>query len=129
MEINLVNYPALRTGMKALLIFDKKEYMLYDPPVFLTVTLHFYYSLRYKGIVFSNDLLWFYFFRGITTICSFALIGYRGLLRHIPAQQRAPPLPPLPHDARSNRRGGGTGRSPGLQGPGPAIRSGLLSHG
>ncbi|MCE5263167.1 MAG: NADH-quinone oxidoreductase subunit L [Deltaproteobacteria bacterium] len=30
------------------------------------------------GIVFSNDLLWFYFFWEITTICSFALIAYRG---------------------------------------------------
>lgn len=28
------------------------------------------------GIVFSNNLLWFYFFWEITTICSFLLIGY-----------------------------------------------------
>jgi len=30
------------------------------------------------GIVFSNDLLWFYFFWEITTVCSFVLIAYRG---------------------------------------------------
>lgn len=30
------------------------------------------------GIVFANDLLWFYFFWEITTICSFVLIGYKG---------------------------------------------------
>ncbi|MDA8124084.1 MAG: proton-conducting transporter membrane subunit [Deltaproteobacteria bacterium] len=30
------------------------------------------------GVVFSNDLLWFYFFWEITTICSFVMIGYRG---------------------------------------------------
>jgi len=28
------------------------------------------------GVVFSNNLLWFYFFWEITTICSFLLIGY-----------------------------------------------------
>jgi len=30
------------------------------------------------GVVFSNDLLWFYFFWEITTISSFVMIGYRG---------------------------------------------------
>ena len=30
------------------------------------------------GIVFSNDLLWFYFFWEITTVCSFFLIAYHG---------------------------------------------------
>lgn len=30
------------------------------------------------GLVFSNDLLWLYFFWEITTICSFVLIAYRG---------------------------------------------------
>lgn len=29
------------------------------------------------GIVFSNNLLWLYFFWEITTVCSFLLIGYR----------------------------------------------------
>ncbi len=29
------------------------------------------------GIVFSNNLLWFYFFWEITTLCSFLLIGYK----------------------------------------------------
>jgi len=30
------------------------------------------------GLVFSNNLLWFYFFWEITTLCSFWLIGYKG---------------------------------------------------
>ena len=30
------------------------------------------------GIVFSNNLLWLYFFWEITTLCSFWLIGYKG---------------------------------------------------
>jgi ech hydrogenase subunit A len=30
------------------------------------------------GIVFSNNLLWFYFFWEITTLCSFLLIQYKG---------------------------------------------------
>jgi ech hydrogenase subunit A len=29
------------------------------------------------GIIFSNDLLWLYFFWEVTTVCSFLLIGYR----------------------------------------------------
>ena len=29
------------------------------------------------GIVFSNNLLWFYFFWEVTTLCSFLLIGYK----------------------------------------------------
>ncbi len=30
------------------------------------------------GLVFSNNLIWFYFFWEITTLCSFWLIGYKG---------------------------------------------------
>jgi ech hydrogenase subunit A len=30
------------------------------------------------GVIFSNNLLWLYFFWEITTICSFLLIGYKG---------------------------------------------------
>ncbi len=30
------------------------------------------------GIVFSNNLLWLYFFWEVTTVCSFLLIGYKG---------------------------------------------------
>ncbi|HSA01366.1 MAG TPA: proton-conducting transporter membrane subunit, partial [Candidatus Paceibacterota bacterium] len=30
------------------------------------------------GIIFSNNLLWFYFFWEVTTLCSFLLIGYSG---------------------------------------------------
>lgn len=30
------------------------------------------------GVVFANNLTWFYFFWEITTICSFLLIGYKG---------------------------------------------------
>ncbi len=30
------------------------------------------------GVVFSNNLLWLYFFWEITTVCSFLLIGYKG---------------------------------------------------
>jgi len=29
------------------------------------------------GIVFSNNLMWIYFFWEITTLCSFLLIGYK----------------------------------------------------
>lgn len=30
------------------------------------------------GVIFSNNLLWLYFFWEITTVCSFLLIGYKG---------------------------------------------------
>ena len=41
------------------------------------------------GIVFSNNLLWLYFFWEITTICSFLLIAYRGTKESIDNAFRA----------------------------------------
>ena len=41
------------------------------------------------GVVFSNDLLWLYFFWEITTICSFLLIAYRGTTESIDNAFRA----------------------------------------
>jgi ech hydrogenase subunit A len=41
------------------------------------------------GIVFSNNLMWIYFFWEITTICSALLIGYRGDKQSIESSFRA----------------------------------------
>ena len=44
-------------------------------PYFFFITFLFLASMF--GLVFSNDLRWFYFFWEITTLCSFLLIGYK----------------------------------------------------
>jgi ech hydrogenase subunit A len=41
------------------------------------------------GIVFSNNLMWIYFFWEITTLCSFLLIGYRNDRQSIESSFRA----------------------------------------
>lgn len=42
----------------------------------LFFSLMFIFLSAMFGIVFSNDLVWFFFFWEITTLCSFLLIGY-----------------------------------------------------
>ena len=44
-------------------------------PLFFAVNLIFISAMF--GIVFSNNLLWLYFFWEVTTLCSFLLIGYK----------------------------------------------------
>ncbi len=47
---------------------DNRPFFLFTMFVFLSAMF---------GIVFSNNLLWLYFFWEITTLCSFLLIGYK----------------------------------------------------
>ncbi len=47
---------------------DRRRYFAFLMYLFLSAMF---------GIVFSNNLLWLYFFWEITTVCSFLLIGYR----------------------------------------------------
>lgn len=47
---------------------DRRQYFAFLMYLFLSAMF---------GIVFSNNLLWLYFFWELTTLCSFLLIGYR----------------------------------------------------
>jgi ech hydrogenase subunit A len=59
-----------------------KEYHHHHPefkdrtPFFLSMLFVFLSAMF--GIVFSNNLIWMYFFWEVTTLCSFLLIGYTG---------------------------------------------------
>ncbi|HCY36316.1 MAG: NADH-quinone oxidoreductase subunit L [Candidatus Margulisiibacteriota bacterium] len=60
--------------MKDLHSHDKSE--LQDRSRFFFFVLFLFLSAMF-GIVFSNNLIWLYFFWEITTLCSFLLIGYK----------------------------------------------------
>jgi len=59
---------------------DRRRYFAFLIYVFLSAMF---------GIVFSNDLIWLYFFWEITTICSALLIGYRNDKQSIESMFRA----------------------------------------
>jgi ech hydrogenase subunit A len=55
---------------------------------YFTFLMYLFLSAMF-GIIFSNDLIWLYFFWEITTICSALLIGYRNDKQSIESSFRA----------------------------------------
>lgn len=56
--------------------FHHHHHEMKDTSGFFFLLMYVFLSAMF-GIVFSNNILWIYFFWEITTICSFLLIGYK----------------------------------------------------